>query len=67
VVDEERVRERFAAAVRDRVYRPSAEVKRWAQLGQLVEPYLAPIYQPWYDGPAEAAHVYNARRVPGAD
>jgi 5-methylthioadenosine/S-adenosylhomocysteine deaminase len=66
VVDEERVRERFAAAVRDRVYRPPAEVRRWAELGQLVEPYLAPIYQPWYDAPAEAAHVYNTRRVPGA-
>jgi cytosine/adenosine deaminase-related metal-dependent hydrolase len=77
IVDEDRVRDRFAAAVRDRVYRPPAEVRRWAELGTLVEPYLAPLYQPWYDEPVEPAHVYNARRagpgggggagVPGAD
>jgi 5-methylthioadenosine/S-adenosylhomocysteine deaminase len=66
VVDEDRVRERFAAAVRDRMYQPSAEVRRWAELGTLVEPYLAPLYQPWYDVPVEPAHVYNARRVSGA-
>ncbi len=63
IVDEDRVRERFAAAVRDRMYQPSAEVRRWAELGTLVEPYLAPLYQPWYDVPVEPAHVYNARRV----
>jgi 5-methylthioadenosine/S-adenosylhomocysteine deaminase len=67
IVDEDRVRDRFAAAVRDRVYQPPADVRRWAELGTLVEPYLAPLYQPWYDVPAEPAHVYNARRVPGAD
>ena len=60
VVDEDQVRDRFAAAVRDRVYQPSAEVRRWAELGTLVEPYLAPLYQPWYDVPVEPAHVYNA-------
>jgi hypothetical protein len=31
----------------------------------LVEPYLAPLYQPWYDVPVEPAHPYNARHVPG--
>jgi 5-methylthioadenosine/S-adenosylhomocysteine deaminase len=64
VVDEEQVRDRFAAAVRDRVYRPPAEVRRWIELGQLVEPHLPPLYQRWYDVPVEPAHVYNARRVP---
>lgn len=67
VVDEEQVRDRFAAAVRDRVYRPTAEVRRWAELGTLVEPYLPPLYRRWYDVPVEPAHVYNARRVTGAD
>ena len=65
IVDEDQVRDRFAAAVRDRVYQPSAEVRRWAELGTLVEPYLAQLYQPWYDAPVEPAHVYNARRVNG--
>jgi hypothetical protein len=43
----------------------------WAELGALVEPYLAPLYQPWYDVPVEPAHAYNARRIadggPGGD
>jgi 5-methylthioadenosine/S-adenosylhomocysteine deaminase len=65
VVDEDQVRERFAAAVRDRVYQPPAEVRRWVELGTLVEPYLAPLYQPWYDTPVEPAHAYNARRLAG--
>jgi hypothetical protein len=65
IVDEDQVRDRFAAAVRDRVYQPPDEVRRWAELGTLVEPYLAPLYQPWYDAPVEPAHVYNARRVDG--
>jgi hypothetical protein len=67
IVDEDRVRERFAAAVRERVYQPSAQVRRWIELGSLVEPYLAPLYQPWYDVPVEPAHVYNARHVPGGN
>jgi 5-methylthioadenosine/S-adenosylhomocysteine deaminase len=66
-VDEEQVRDRFAAAVRDRVYRPPAEVRRWAEPGALVEPYLPPQYQRWYDVPVDPAHVCNARRVSGAD
>jgi len=65
IVDEDQVRDRFAAAVRDRVYQPPAEVRRWVELGALVEPYLSPLYQPWYDAPAEPAHVYNARRAGG--
>jgi hypothetical protein len=65
IVDEDRVRDQFAAAVRERVYQPPAEVRRWAELGTLVEPYLAPLYQPWYDALVEPAHVYNARRVDG--
>jgi 5-methylthioadenosine/S-adenosylhomocysteine deaminase len=67
IVDEDQVRDRFAAAVRERVYQPPAEVRRWVELGTLVEPYLAPLYQPWYDAAVEPAHVYNARRVASAD
>ncbi len=37
------------------------------ELGRLVEPYLPPLYQRWYDVPVEPAHAYNARRVTGAD
>ena len=65
VVDEPAVRDRFAEAVRERVYRPSAEVRRWAELGHQVEPYLAELYRPWYQTPIEPAHIYNPRRPPG--
>ena len=64
VVDEARVRDRFAEAVAQRVYCPAADVQRWAELGTLVEPYLAGFYRPWYQTPVEPAHVYNARRPP---
>ena len=64
IVDEDRIKERFAAAVAERIYQPSEEVRRWAELGTLVEPYLASIYRPWYEMPLEPAHVYNTRRAP---
>ncbi len=64
VVDEDRVRERFAESVAQRVYRPSAEVQRWVELGTLVEPYLPGLYRPWYETPVESAYVYNPRRPP---
>jgi 5-methylthioadenosine/S-adenosylhomocysteine deaminase len=66
VVDEALVKERFAEAVAQRVYRPSAEVRRWAELGTQVEPYLLDFYRPWYATPVEPAYVYNARHPPGA-
>src|SRR5262249_57284070 len=62
VVDEARVRDQFAEAVTERVYRPSAEVRRWAALGTLVEPYLADFYRPWYQTAVEPGYVYNPRR-----
>jgi 5-methylthioadenosine/S-adenosylhomocysteine deaminase len=65
VVDESAVRGRFAQAVRERVYRPSAQVRRWAELGNEVEPYLADFYRRWYETPIEPAHVYNPRWLPG--
>lgn len=63
VVDEHRVKQKFAEAVAERVYRPSARQRRYSELGVLVEPYLAGFYRPWYDLPVEPAGVYNARRV----
>src|SRR5499427_376145 len=66
VVDEARVRDRFAEAVAERVYRPSAEVQRWAELGTMVEPYLADFYRPWYQTPIEPAYVYNPRQPPSS-
>jgi 5-methylthioadenosine/S-adenosylhomocysteine deaminase len=66
VVDEDAVKERFAQAVHDRVYRFPDHVQRWAELGNLVEPYVIDFYQRWYETPVEPASVYNARRVPEA-
>ena len=66
VVDEIVVRERFAEAMAQRVYHPSAQVRRWAELGTLVEPYLPGFYRPWYETPLDPAYVYNARRPPPA-
>jgi 5-methylthioadenosine/S-adenosylhomocysteine deaminase len=48
----------------ERVYRPPAEVRRWAELGMLVEPYLAGFYRPWHETPVEPGYVYNARQPP---
>jgi 5-methylthioadenosine/S-adenosylhomocysteine deaminase len=66
VVDEAMARERFAAAVAQRVYRPSAQQRRWAELGTLVEPYLPDFYRPWYQTPIETSYVYNPSRAPAA-
>jgi 5-methylthioadenosine/S-adenosylhomocysteine deaminase len=66
IVDEDQVRERFAEAVARRVYRPSAEVRRWVELGALVEPYLAGFYRPWYETPVESAYIYNPSRPPAS-
>ena len=65
IVDEDAVKERFAAAVRDRVYRLPEHVQRWAELGRLVEPAVIDFYQRWYDTPVEPAGVYNAKHPPG--
>jgi hypothetical protein len=64
VVDEAKLRDRFAQAVSERVYRSSPEVRRWAELGGLVEPYVLDFYRDWYGVPVEPAHVYNARTAP---
>ena len=66
IVDEVLIRDRFAEAMAQRVYRPSAEVRRWAELGTLVEPYLTDFYRPWYQTPIEPAYVYNPRRPPAS-
>ncbi len=66
VVDESVVRDRFAEATAERVYRPSAEVSRWAELGALVEPYLPDVYRPWYETPIDPAYIYNPRNPPSA-
>jgi hypothetical protein len=64
VVDEAKLRVRFAEAVSQRIYRASPEVRRWAELGGLVEPYVLDFYRDWYDAPVEPASVYNARTMP---
>jgi 5-methylthioadenosine/S-adenosylhomocysteine deaminase len=64
VVDESKLRDRFAEAVSERVYRASPEVRRWAELGASLEPYVLDFYRDWYDVPVEPAHIYNARTPP---
>ncbi len=64
VVDEAALKERFAEAVRRRVYRPSPQAQRWAELGQLIEPYVIDFYQRWYDLPIEPATPYNVKTPP---
>jgi 5-methylthioadenosine/S-adenosylhomocysteine deaminase len=64
IVDEDRVKERFAEAVSERVYRLPEHVRRWAELGSLVEPYVTDFYRRWYDTPVEAAYVYNPKTPP---
>ena len=65
VVDEDAVKERFAEAV-ERIYRPSEDVRRSAELGRLVEPYVIDFYRPWYETPIEPASTYNVKRPPVA-
>ena len=65
-VDEDAVKDRFAEAVQ-RIYRPSEDVVRSAELGRLVEPYVIDFYRPWYRTPIEPASIYNAKRPPVAD
>jgi 5-methylthioadenosine/S-adenosylhomocysteine deaminase len=64
VVDEEGVRNRFAQAMSDRYYRFPEPVKRWGELGRLVEPYVIDFYRRWYDTPVEPAYLYNPRGSP---
>jgi 5-methylthioadenosine/S-adenosylhomocysteine deaminase len=64
VVDESALKARFAEAVSRRVYRIPDHVRRWAELGRLVEPFVIDFYQRWYDTPLEPASVYNARTPP---
>jgi 5-methylthioadenosine/S-adenosylhomocysteine deaminase len=64
VVDEAKLRDRFAEAVAKRVYRATPEVRRWSELGVLVAPYVDDFFREWYEVPVEPAHVYNARVPP---
>jgi 5-methylthioadenosine/S-adenosylhomocysteine deaminase len=64
VVDEAALKERFAEAVRRRVYRFPDHVQRWAELGRLVEPYVIDFYRRWYDTPVEPATLYNVKTPP---
>lgn len=63
-VDEDRVRAALAEAVQQRVYRFSDEVRRWGELGRLVEPYVIDFYRSWYQVPLEPAYIYNVRTPP---
>jgi 5-methylthioadenosine/S-adenosylhomocysteine deaminase len=65
VVDEDAIRERFAEAVQ-RIYRPSEDAARSAELGRLVEPYVIDFYRSWYETSIEPASIYNAKRPPVA-
>jgi 5-methylthioadenosine/S-adenosylhomocysteine deaminase len=64
VVDEAAVKDRFAEAVRERVYNFPEQVTRWSELGNLVEPHVLEFYKRWYDAPVEPAYVYNLASPP---
>src|SRR5262249_57384126 len=61
VVDEALARDRFAEAVAQRVYRPSAEVRRWAGLGAPGQPHLPRFYRPPDETPIEPASAYKPK------
>jgi 5-methylthioadenosine/S-adenosylhomocysteine deaminase len=64
VVDEDAVRASFAKSV-ERIYAPSSQVQRWAELGRAVEPVAIDFYRRWYETPLSPGYVYNARSLPG--
>ena len=57
IVDEDQVRGGFAEAVARAGLPALRQVRRWAELGTLVEPYLPDLYRPWYETPIEPAYV----------
>ncbi|EFC83005.1 amidohydrolase family protein [Parafrankia sp. EUN1f] len=63
VVDEDALVDRLAEVGERRLYRPTADERRWAALGAEVEPYVLDFYRPWYETRHEPASVYNARRL----
>jgi 5-methylthioadenosine/S-adenosylhomocysteine deaminase len=65
IVDEDRVKDRFAEAVQ-RIYRLPDDVARWVELGGLLEPFVIDFYQRWYAEPVAPAYVYNVGSSPGA-
>jgi 5-methylthioadenosine/S-adenosylhomocysteine deaminase len=60
VVDEQRLRETVAESVARRVYDTSDEVRRWGELGRLVEPAVLDFYRAGYERQVSPAQVFNA-------
>lgn len=64
-VDEARVRQRWMEATA-RVYEVTPPLRRGAELGNAMLPYINEFYRRWYETPLEPAYVYNVQSRPGA-
>jgi 5-methylthioadenosine/S-adenosylhomocysteine deaminase len=58
-VDEQAVRDRFAAAVERGLYELRGEWARWGELSALVEPYVIDFYRSWLPEEVTSAYAYN--------
>jgi len=64
-VDERRVRERFAAAAAERLYRFADDERRAGlELPAEIEPYVLAFYEKWSEGPAAPGYAYNTTTGP---
>lgn len=61
MLDEHELREHVAWQVAPRVYQASDEVRRWSELGRLVEPTVLDFYRAGYTLPVEPAQAFNTR------
>ena len=60
-IDEVAILEEFEASSAPRLYQPTAEVARWAELGALATAEIGSVYGPAYDSGHRAAATYNTR------
>jgi 5-methylthioadenosine/S-adenosylhomocysteine deaminase len=58
-IDEAAVLEEFVTSSASRLYHPTPEVVRWAELGAIAEPVLSEVYAPAYSATLHGAATYN--------
>jgi hypothetical protein len=65
LVDERKVRERFADAAANRLYRfAEDEVRNGLELPTEIEPYVLEFYERWTEAPAAPGYAYNTSTGP---
>lgn len=65
LVDERRVREQFAEAAANRLYRFAEDERRHGlELPAAIEPYVLEFYEKWTELPAAPGHAYNTSTGP---